>query len=127
MSGPTNADLMNAMIAISNKQVEDRVLLTTMLDSYKQRVVKAGKFEDDMRVQMTTVKADVKDLKREVAVMRPVVKKMRIRALVRRAIVDCVGRWWGLLTTAAVTIGGLFVWLGDHWPKVQTFLKKWLG
>lgn len=127
MNSPTNADLMQAIIRISNDRVEDRVLLTTLRDSYRSRLAKAEKFETDMRTQVGETKLKVNQLQREVAVMRPVVKRMRMRTVLRRAFVECFGRWWGLLTTAAFTVGGLVVWFGDHWPKIVAFLRKAAG
>src|SRR5207253_3550216 len=67
--------------------------------------------------EVVAVKGDMRVVKADVVIMKPVVRRLRARELVRRALVQCVARWRTLFIAAGVTIGGTIAWLNDTWPK----------
>lgn len=121
---PTNRDLMNAVIALSNQRTEDRVLLTTLRDSFIHRRERAQRFEDATRVQLTTIREQQLDIRRRVRTMEPVVTRLANRDMVRDALTRAVLRWWKFSTAVAAAIAGLVAWLNDWLPKLGRFLKS---
>lgn len=120
---PTNADLMNAIIAVSNKQTEDHVLLTTMRDSHYRRIAMVQRFENDTRIKLTTIEQRQSDIRRRVQRMEPVVDRIARRDLVRRALAHCVARWWKFTTAAAAAVAGVIAWANDWLPKLMKLIK----
>jgi hypothetical protein len=84
--------------------------------------VRAGVAESN--VTTMRIATEMKEVKAEVRIMKPVVRRMRGRELVRRGVVECLGRWRALFVAAGLTIGGLVTWLNDSWPKVAALFRK---
>lgn len=148
---PSTSDLMAILIRMTNERASDRLLLTTLKESYDRRKSDAAKFETDMRTQVggmrlkvdnntrkieqlhndvASMKPDVSkigQLQRDVAGMRPAVRRWQTRELVRRGLTRCIGRSWGRFVAAVVAVGAFAAWLADHWPKVGAFLRRMVG
>lgn len=121
---PTNSDLMQAIIALANRQTEDRVLLSTLRDSYRQRTEKAQRFEDDTRVKLTTITTRQGDTNRRLAAIEPTVKRIQMRELVRRALLRCAWRWWKVVAGAGVAGAGVAAWANEWFPRIGKLLGK---
>lgn len=123
--------LMRAVMRVDRRQMaaeyEQKATsskLTELVESHRKRREKADRFESDVRSQIGAVRTQMADVRREVAVMRPIVRRLRARELVKRTIVQCVARWRTMFIVLGVSIGGLITWLNDTWPKLVAILRK---
>jgi hypothetical protein len=81
----------------------------------------------DLNAAHKRVEADLQKVGADVAIMKPVVRRLRARELVRRGIVQCVARWKTMIVALGVALGAFVTWLDGHWPKVASLIHKLRG
>jgi hypothetical protein len=71
--------------------------------------------------------AEVKKLTDALNAMTPTFRRLRAKQATRRAVIQCLSRWRGILVGLGVSAGGAYVWLDGHWPKIAALIRKVVG
>lgn len=136
--GVTNDQLFRAVMELKDEMRDMNVVVATTQSAVKGLrnetqnrhqenkreigKIHAGISQSNAEVKKVAAKVDSQG--RDIAIMKPVVRRLRMRELWRRALVQCFGRWRTLFVAVGVSVGGAVTWLNDGWPKLLALLRK---